>query len=211
MFKILPPELYSHILCLAIPISIFVSNNLITDHVEYADRLVKCFLAQAKQLYGPQILVSNFHYLLHLAEDAVRFGPLMDISAFNFESFNCKYARTIRSRKFPLTEFANRYYENINVSFFIKEKNRYICKYFLMDNKLLLVVSDSGDTCNVKMYAESEPFFVQPCDSRILSIFRFKKSYDNIVFSPTILKKSIETIVIEEDDCLITVPIRHSL
>ena len=137
--KDIPSYLYNHFMCLVVAISILENNNLIQLYADYAHALLKTFVQQCEYIYGRECLVYNLHGLLHLAEDAKRHGPLTENSAFNFETFNCTFAKYIRARKKPLTEFSNRYYESINVFVFWFNKIESKISTYLYKGKLIII------------------------------------------------------------------------
>ena len=140
IFQDLPEELKNYILCLAVSITILETRPLLQQYLWYAVKLISTFLVQTKQIFGQDVLTANYHNLLHLLDDAAAIGPLHTFSAFHMENFNNKFSRSIRSRKFPLQEFSRRYYEQINVSFFLKERNEIQCKTFLLNHCLVYIV-----------------------------------------------------------------------
>lgn len=46
--------------------------------------------------YGDAFTSQNIHYLIHLADDAKRLGPLLSFSAFPFENHICQLTKLIR-------------------------------------------------------------------------------------------------------------------
>ena len=100
----IPPDRFNNFMCLHQGISHLENQTYIAKYTEYAHKLLHSFLTHSEFMYGASILKYNFHGILHYAEDAVRHGPL---GAFCFESFNAKFCRFIKSRTYPLTEFAS--------------------------------------------------------------------------------------------------------
>ena len=98
--------------------AILESQTLINNYADFAYGLLKTFSNNCKHIFGQAFLSYNLHAILHLPEDAKRFGPLTRVSSFPFESFNASFKRFIRARKHPVQEYMNRYYEKCNKSFF---------------------------------------------------------------------------------------------
>lgn len=79
-------KVYNHFLLLHIGI------RLLCDPLNYSENLVSAhsclqkFVKKCSKLYGDQMLVSNVHALLHLADDCSRHGTLDEFSAFKFEN-----------------------------------------------------------------------------------------------------------------------------
>ena len=61
------------------------------------------------QLYGPEIMIYNFHNLKHLVEDYERFGSLEDSSGFPFENFLGKLKYYVHAGNKPLEQIINVY------------------------------------------------------------------------------------------------------
>lgn len=80
-----------------------------------SEELLKFFLGECMALYGAGMITLNLHCLRHLAECAVRFGPVEEFSAFPFEKFLGKIKRILRSGKKPLEQIARRI-EELNSS-----------------------------------------------------------------------------------------------
>lgn len=83
----LKPEFLLHILILASAISKLVQPNSVEDITD-ATKEIDQFLKLINHLNYPDTLYRyNTHSLLHLADDAKRFGPLKKYNAYGYESF----------------------------------------------------------------------------------------------------------------------------
>ena len=146
----------------------------------------------------------NLHALLHVYEDCRKHGPLSSYSAFNFETFNMKFYRYIKARKKPITEFANRYHETVNTSFFLDRKVKVSTNNFIIGNTLIM----KSDTSPDQVFTGAQPLFVQPCDSRMISILKFQianaVNYDNYN-----VVNGIECIIVKNLDEIICLPVNH--
>lgn len=60
-----------------------VCHKTWNDHVH---ELLEMFLEMLVAIYGPQFVVYNVHYLVHLREEAKAHGHLDSFSAFPFEN-----------------------------------------------------------------------------------------------------------------------------
>ena len=83
----LTPALYKNFMCLSVAIRILLNNNSNSESYDYAEKLLKCFVEGVSEHYGDEQLVYNVHSLIHLADDARKYGSLNTISCFPFESF----------------------------------------------------------------------------------------------------------------------------
>ena len=79
-----------------------------TMYVNYADELLRLFVQHFAELYGSNMLVYNVHNLVHLADDARKYGALDTVSAFPFENFLGKLIRLVRKPDKPLQQVVRR-------------------------------------------------------------------------------------------------------
>ena len=66
-------------------------------------------------MYGPEMdhsyLRYNVHGLSHLCQDAIKYGPLDNISAFPLENYLGQLKKLIRKPNFPLQQVQRRLHE----------------------------------------------------------------------------------------------------
>ena len=97
---ILSGEKYEHFLLLHTAMYILLSCNAqISAWNKFAQDMLQVFVHKAPSLYGKEFLIYNMHSLIHLADDARKFGPLDNISAFCFENHMQTMKRMLRKRK----------------------------------------------------------------------------------------------------------------
>jgi hypothetical protein len=141
-----------------------VSNLALEEkYINYAHSLLVIFVTDWKKLYGHLSVVYNVHGLLHISEDARKYGPLDSFSAFKFEIFLGKIKRKIRSPVKPMEQFINRCSEqdvmsNLNSPKLVEKTSNILrreyanealhrgkwCKIFKE------IVQDYGTICNSK-------------------------------------------------------------
>ena len=102
---------YKNFLLLFVSIHILVNPQLCSLYCDYAHKLLVLFVQHFETIYGRNMLVYNVHGLVHLAEDARRFGCLDNISAFPFDNFLGKLKRMVRKPSFPLQQIIRRLHE----------------------------------------------------------------------------------------------------
>lgn len=78
---------YEHFSTLHVSIRILLSDTLMKTMTNYAAELLKHFVLSSKLIYGPQILCHNFHNLLHLTDDARKYGNLNLFRNFSSENY----------------------------------------------------------------------------------------------------------------------------
>ena len=84
-----------------------LSNRLCSVYADFAEKLLKEFVTHGCKIYGPELCVYNVHNLVHLADDARKFGPLDNISCFTFENLLGRLKRLVRSPHLPLQQVMN--------------------------------------------------------------------------------------------------------
>ncbi|CAC5399830.1 unnamed protein product [Mytilus coruscus] len=183
---ILRPELYSHFMALSIGIGIIVSPELSKNHQIYAGNLLKFFIAQGREIYGPEFLVYNVHSMMHIADDVKNHGHLDKFSAFPYENYMQKLKKTVHSGKCPLIQIIKRIFEmkNETQSFVDRQEKKIVNKKpnnsFILDNQDGCEVieftnekhTDGSDLVLCRIHRRSEPIFIEPCDSRILGAMK---------------------------------------
>lgn len=173
---IVSKNIYEHFLTLHCAVHILCSD--LSDDREwrvYADKLLHCFVRDIPVLYGNELLVYNFHNLLHLTADVENFGKLDYFSAFPFENFMTKIKKMIRSHNHPLQQVAKRMGEfkylpkNLQTPKIIKKKNA-ITKIILINGCNISINScfntKDGDILRIKTIREVEnsDYFSLDCD-----------------------------------------------
>ena len=112
--NILPQKLYCNFMLLSVAIRILLSgsNSLSSPSmINYAGELLKIFVKNFGELYGKENLVYNVHCLIHLADDAQKYGLLDCISSFPFETYLGKLKKLIRKPSQPLVQLVKRLQE----------------------------------------------------------------------------------------------------
>jgi len=92
----LPTRLYKNFMVLSIAMRILLSPALCSAYCDYADKLLKCYVTNFSKIYGPEQVVYNTHSLIHLADDARKFGALDNVSCFPFENYLGTLKRLVR-------------------------------------------------------------------------------------------------------------------
>lgn len=83
---VLEPQFYEHFLKLSLATRILLDSEDCINKNELAKSLLCSFVEETQNLYNVSMLTCNFHYLLHINEDAKLYGSLDNISAFKFEN-----------------------------------------------------------------------------------------------------------------------------
>lgn len=83
--QFIPTKAYTHFLCFSVAIRILCDPDLCYDFNNYAENLLKYFVANYSQ-YCNLYITYNVHNLIHLPADVRKFGTLDQFSAFPFEN-----------------------------------------------------------------------------------------------------------------------------
>lgn len=113
MKSILPSVYYNHFLCLSIAMRILTDSELCVTFNDYANSLLLWFVSNYKNIYGDKYLSYNVHNLIHLANDALTFGSLDNISCFKYENYMQKIKKKLHQCGKPLEELSNRIFEEL--------------------------------------------------------------------------------------------------
>lgn len=87
---------------------ILLSPALCCEYCDYAGKLLECYVTNFLKIYGAAHLVYNTHSLIHLADDARRFGCLDNVSCFPFENYLGTLKRLVRRPQNPVQQVVRR-------------------------------------------------------------------------------------------------------
>lgn len=126
VFKnVVSTEVYQNFAVLCVAMRIILSENSTPDYLQYANQLLKHFVMCFIEIYGISYVSHNVHALIHLVDDALKYGPLDKFSSFPFENAMQPLKKDIRSGQKPLQQLINRCAErrvlNVNINKFLKE------------------------------------------------------------------------------------------
>lgn len=106
--SILTDDYYTHFLALSVAIRILSDSYLNDNFNDYADSLLRWFVTQYKVLYGIGYISHNVHNLVHLADEAKRFGCLDQFNCFKFENYMIDIKSKVQNCPKPLAQVVNR-------------------------------------------------------------------------------------------------------
>jgi hypothetical protein len=104
----LPDAVYKNFLLLSVAVRILLSPSLTRSSLDLCSELLLGFVRHFGQLYGADNLVYNVHSLIHLPDDARRYGSLDNVSAFAFENYLGKLKKLMRKPSQPLQQIVKR-------------------------------------------------------------------------------------------------------
>jgi len=123
---VLSRDMYSNFMALSVVMRLLLSPSLCEYYLQYSEQLLKYFVETFSGLYGCSQLVYNVHSIIHLADDARRYGALDGVSAFKFESYLGKIKKLVRRPQNPVAQIVRRVIEghcHINTLSVISESN----------------------------------------------------------------------------------------
>lgn len=145
-----PPKVYNNFITLSLASTILISNHYSKyEHfISYAHELMKHFLTNSIQIYGPNFISYNIHSFLHLSDCVRLFGSLDNFSAFPFENFMQKLKKMVRKTSQPLQQVVRRIVEQNNILRPTKNTDNNLSIGLLMEH------SDGPliNTCNPPQY-----------------------------------------------------------
>ena len=179
---------YKLFLSLSMAARILLSPELVSTGtgVTYAKTLLTFFVEEARRLYGETFLAYNVHAMLHLPEDAERFGSLDACGGFQFENFLFTIKRMVRSGYLPLTQISNRMQEIARCQPTLRPKTeRFITSkkpdnaYFVDGTKCVVVtgrvLDGQGNATHhwrCRHFAIRTHVYAEPRDSMLVGVFR---------------------------------------
>ena len=109
------PEVYELFLSFSCAMTILLSPSLAQRHAHYARELLVTFVSNFAHCFGSQFLVYNIHGLIHLADDAERYGNLDHISCFPFENHLQQLKKSVRRPQNPVAQIVRRVQESLTL------------------------------------------------------------------------------------------------
>jgi hypothetical protein len=104
----LEDKYYTNFLNLSAAVFMLSSPALLEHYSDYCGSLLKYFVNECSKLYGPEFIVYNVHSLVHIADDAKKYGCLENISSFPFENFLGQLKKSVRKPQQILQQIFNR-------------------------------------------------------------------------------------------------------
>ncbi|XP_043241159.1 uncharacterized protein LOC122391391 isoform X2 [Amphibalanus amphitrite] len=108
---VLPKKNYHHFLLLSVAMRLLLSEKPTAEEIDYAEKLLRMFVVEFPALYGKENVVYNVHSLIHIADDARKFGGLDGISAFVFENFLKDLKKLVRKQHQVVPQIVRRVLE----------------------------------------------------------------------------------------------------
>ena len=173
-----PDIVYKNFMLLYAGIFILLDPHLSgsSSYVDYAEQLLVLFVKHYSEVYGSDMLVFNVHNVIHLPDDARKYGCLDNVSGFCFESYLGKLKKLVRKPSKPLEQVVRR----------------------LLEQKQI-VIQKSNDDCSFLVSSSDEHYNgLVPCEVR--SSYR---QYKRIAVSGMYISMDVGNNCIGVDDDVI--------
>lgn len=108
----LPLDKYKHFLLLHVAIKILTTRGIHIELNEYANQLLRTFNENCTILYGKEFVTTNVHHLIHLANDALKHGPLDVFAAWFSENLITQLKRKTNSCQNEIESLVRRVIES---------------------------------------------------------------------------------------------------
>lgn len=154
LFNKIPSQMYRHFMLLSVSIRIILSPNLCINNCDYVEDILKLFVKDFGLIYGLEFVGYNVHSLIHLSQDARKFGPLDSISCFPFESFLGKLKKIVRKPQKPVEQIVKRIYERQRLS--KKRKNISVSSPLKQPHNSGPITSDLGTCKQFRKYTDGQ-------------------------------------------------------
>jgi len=221
--NILSRDCYENFMALSIAMRILFSPNY-KQYVECARKLLVYFVKSFEQIYGSQFMSYNFHSIIHLPDDYIRFGPLDCCSAFPFENYMKDLKNMLRKHENPSQQVVRRYEEKCKsgsiehnsdiekVKFTTKEPNCYFSTQSGEIVKITEIVSPMTSNNKIfigKIFLNQEEMFVSPLKSSKLNIYNVNNLSQNL-YKWDFFDIKMKMMIFHFEGLVTAIPIIHS-
>lgn len=106
--------IYEHFLYYHAAVFILSNNYFVENYLDIAQSALTAFVYKSAEIYSKFFVVYNVHSLIHLCEDARKYGNIENYSCFDYENYLGKLKRSVRGKHRPLQQIYNRICEMDN-------------------------------------------------------------------------------------------------
>jgi len=79
---IVSKKVYKLFCALSVAFSILVNEKLVEKHLDHAKKLLIYYVEKGTKLFGPSFPTYNTHCLVHIADDAEKYGSVSYVGAY---------------------------------------------------------------------------------------------------------------------------------
>ncbi|CAI6349946.1 unnamed protein product [Macrosiphum euphorbiae] len=200
---ILNNECYFHFLCLHISFRVLLCPGSSEKLVNFSEKLIKYFVENFSEIYGPQFISHNVHGLLHIVDDYRKFKSLEECSCFPFENYMKVLKKMVRKHEKPLEQVINRYHESLlfNQPIVLKSQKKIIYKkpysygpsvFEHLTVPHFQIVFKNNIKINIKSSSDSYIGFTDETGLKIVKVFNICR--DSMTEKYVFVVKHFETI-----------------
>lgn len=102
LYQRLPNQHYRNFLVLSCAMRLL--SPLCWEFCGFARKWLRFFVTNFAKIYGTKVLVNNTHSLIHLADDAEKYGHLDSVSCFPFENYLGQLKKMVRRPQGPVQQ-----------------------------------------------------------------------------------------------------------
>lgn len=112
MFKnVVGEPLYKHFLKFFVAVRLLSAQATYLVYADFAQQLLDEFVAEYSTIYDPAELVYNVHGVMHIVDDARKYGPLYSFSAYRYENHMREIKKLIKKPQQVLQQLYRRFAE----------------------------------------------------------------------------------------------------
>lgn len=176
---ILTENKYKHFLLFSKSIRILLNND--SSWYNLARQMLRLFVGEFGKLYSKEFITYNLHSLIHLPDDADKYGSLERTSAFCFENYMQELKRMLRGKSNPLQQVIGRVEEGQKFSAKINKvpeipklkSNTRDCHVMLSNGSIAKIVqiNSVNNMIEIRKFMYKEPYFLYPIDSTKIHLY----------------------------------------
>jgi hypothetical protein len=142
-------DLYNNFLTIHVAIRILCCSQF--QHLmNYAQELLEYFVTTFILLYGVENVSHNVHELIHLVQDANKFGALDNFSAFKYENYMQTLKRLLKKHDKHLEQIIRRHMEYQQNSIKRAEKCKFISSHFMVNRQSIHGTGPLIEGCSIR-------------------------------------------------------------
>lgn len=190
-------------MCLHITFRVLLCPGSSEKLANFSEKLIKFFVKNFSEIYGPQFVSHNVHGLLHIVDDYRKYKSLEDCSCFPFENYMKVLKKMVRKHEKPLEQVIKRYQESLlfNQPLLLKSQKEINYKkphcngpsvFEHLTGPNFQIVIKNNIKINIKSTSNSYIGFTDKTDLKIFKVFNICR--DSTTEKYVFLAKQFETI-----------------
>jgi hypothetical protein len=187
---------------------------------DISEKYLAYFVAHFPEMYYKRCLTYTIHCVLHIVDDARRFGSLETISNYKFENFLGSMKHTVKKSTKILEQISNNHklnkYDVKPKSFDeIKLSTNQKDKFVILKDRTILEISavdEKAGRFSGLEYETKSDFFTNPCSSsKVLAIYQVPKAQKLKKISFGSDQIMYKLVAFPYKDCYVMLPLIHTM